>query len=80
MQSAFAMHDPHRFKVFIYALSASDNSVYRQRIERQSGTFRDVTSWNTDRITEQIVKDGIHICELYMAIILNDVKFLISKQ
>lgn len=63
MQSAFAMHNPSQFRVFIYALSVSDDSIYRNRIQGQSRAFRDVSSWSTHQIAQQIVADGIHICE-----------------
>ncbi|EGS17318.1 transferase-like protein [Thermochaetoides thermophila DSM 1495] len=61
MQSVFGMHNPRRVKAFCYATSPSDNSIHRQQIEREAPVFRDVSSWSSERLVEQIVKDKIHI-------------------
>lgn len=61
MQSVFGFHDQSRAKAFCYATTASDKSVHRQQIEREAPVFRDVSSWSSDNLVEQIVKDGIHI-------------------
>ena len=61
MQSVFGMHDPYRAKAYCYATTASDNSVHRQQIEREAPVFRDVSSWPTDKLVQQILQDGIHI-------------------
>lgn len=58
--SAIRMHS-HRFRVFAYALSDSDSSRYRRSIEEGVEVFRNVTSWTTEQIVDQILKDGIHI-------------------
>jgi hypothetical protein len=61
MQSVFGFHDLSRAKAFCYATTGSDKSVHRQQIEREAPVFRDVSTWTSDRVVEQIVKDGIHI-------------------
>ncbi|KAK0652897.1 glycosyltransferase family 41 protein [Cercophora newfieldiana] len=61
MQSVFGFHNQARVKAFCYATTAGDKSVHRQQIERESPVFRDVSTWTSDRLVDQIVKDGIHI-------------------
>lgn len=61
MQSVFGFHDQKRVKAFCYATTASDRSVHRQQIEREAPVFRDVSSWSSDKLVDQIVADGIHI-------------------
>ncbi|KAK4169168.1 glycosyl transferase family 41-domain-containing protein [Cladorrhinum sp. PSN259] len=61
MQSVFGFHNPGRVRAFCYATTASDKSVHRQQIEREAPVFRDVSSWTSDKLVDQIVADGIHI-------------------
>ncbi|KAF4121769.1 UDP-N-acetylglucosaminyltransferase [Geosmithia morbida] len=61
MQSVFGLHDPARVHAICYATAASDNSIYRQKIEREAPVFRDVSTWSPDRLVQQIVEDDIHI-------------------
>lgn len=61
MQSVFGLHNPQRARAFCYATTASDKSTYRQKIEKEAPTFRDVSNWPPDRLVEQIIKDNIHI-------------------
>lgn len=61
MQSVFGFHDPTRAKAFCYATTASDKSSHREQIEREAPVFRDVSSWSTESIVDQIVQDEIHI-------------------
>lgn len=61
MQSVFGMHDDKRVEAYCYATTAGDNSVHRQQIEAEAPHFRDVSSWSTEILVNQIVKDGIHI-------------------
>jgi hypothetical protein len=61
MQSVFGFHDQSRVRAFCYATTASDKSIHRQQIEREAPVFRDVSTWTSDRLVDQIVKDGIHI-------------------
>ena len=66
MQSVFGLHDRSRFKIYSYSLSPSDHSLFRQKIEKESDVFLDVSSWTTKEIVEQIaLVDQIHIlCNL----------------
>lgn len=61
MQSVFGMHDSSRAKAFCYATTASDGSMHREQIERESPVFHDVSNWSTERLVDQIVKDEIHV-------------------
>lgn len=61
MQSVFGFHDQSKAKAFCYATTASDKSVHRQQIERETPVFRDVSNWSSEKLVEQIVKDDIHI-------------------
>ncbi|KAJ1976858.1 hypothetical protein H4R35_002525 [Dimargaris xerosporica] len=61
MQSVFGFHDRTRFKVYCYATTASDNSPYREKIQREVEVFMDVSTWSTQAIVEQVVRDNIHI-------------------
>lgn len=66
MQSVFGLHDRHRFRVYCYSLSPSDNSPYRSKIEAGADVFIDVSSWQLRDIVERIALiDKIHIlCNL----------------
>lgn len=61
MQSVFGFHDKTKFDVYCYATTTSDNSPYRQKIERESEHFYDVSSWTNQQVVEKILEDGIHI-------------------
>ncbi|KAI5291351.1 hypothetical protein KEM54_005251 [Ascosphaera aggregata] len=61
MQSVFGLHNPFRVKAFCYATTPGDGSIHRKQIEREAPVFRDVSSWSTDKLVQQIVNDGIHI-------------------
>ncbi|RCI06408.1 hypothetical protein CU098_011342 [Rhizopus stolonifer] len=61
MQSVFGFHDKSKYDVHCYATTSSDNSPYRQKIEREAEHFLDVSSWSNQQIVEKILKDGIHI-------------------
>ncbi|KAK4228239.1 glycosyl transferase family 41-domain-containing protein [Podospora fimiseda] len=61
MQSVFGFHNPGKVRAFCYATTASDKSIHRQQIEREAPVFRDVSSWTSDKLVDQIVADGIHI-------------------
>lgn len=66
MQSVFGMHresSKSEFPVYgiCYATTTSDNSVYRQKIEREAHKFVDVSGWSTQAIVERIVADGVHV-------------------
>lgn len=61
MGSVFGLHDRSRIEVFCYALSPSDGSEWRQRIERDAEHFVDVSSWGVADIAARISADGIHV-------------------
>lgn len=61
MQSVFGLHNRSRVKAFCYASTPSDNSIHRQKIEREAPVFRDVNGWSADKLVQQIVQDGVHI-------------------
>lgn len=61
MQSVFGLHNKARVKAYCYATTASDNTVHRQQIERESPVFYDASTWSAERLVTQIVNDGIHI-------------------
>ena len=48
-------------EIFCYALSPSDNSEWRQRIEREAEHFLDVSSWSVPDIAGKISADAIHV-------------------
>ena len=48
-------------EIFCYALSPSDNSEWRQRIEREAEHFLDVSAWSVPDIAGKISADAIHI-------------------
>jgi hypothetical protein len=61
MQSVFGLHDRTRVRAICYATTASDGSVYRQQIERETPVFRDVSGWSSKQVVDQIIRDEIHI-------------------
>ncbi|KLO14446.1 hypothetical protein SCHPADRAFT_826424 [Schizopora paradoxa] len=61
MQSVFGFHNRERFHIYAYAITASDGSIYHKKIESDTESFRDVSSWSTQEVVEQIIRDEIHI-------------------
>lgn len=61
MGSVFTLHDRSRVEVFCYALSPSDGSEWRQRIERDAEHFVDVSAWGVAEIATRIAADGIQV-------------------
>ena len=61
MQSVFGLHDPSKVRAMCYATTASDGSVHRKQIERESSVFHDCSTWSTERLVNQVVEDRIHI-------------------
>lgn len=61
MGSVFGGHDRLRVEVFCYALSASDRSEWRTRIETEAEHFLDVSAWPTADIARRISADGVHV-------------------
>lgn len=48
-------------EVFCYALSPSDNSEWRCRIESEAEHFIDVSAWGIPDIARRISADGIQV-------------------
>jgi protein O-GlcNAc transferase len=48
-------------EVFCYALSPSDGSEWRLRIEAEAEHFLDVSAWAVPDIARKISADGIHV-------------------
>ncbi|CAD7702322.1 unnamed protein product [Ostreobium quekettii] len=61
MGSVFGLHDRGKVEVFCYALSPSDGSEWRQKIETEAENFLDVSSWSVVDIAMKISSDGIQI-------------------
>lgn len=61
MQSVFGFHDKSRFEVFCYALTPSDSSQWRRKIESEVEHFKDVSGLMNDDAARLIHNDGIHI-------------------
>ncbi|GAB2295664.1 hypothetical protein Dimus_029818 [Dionaea muscipula] len=61
MGSVFGMHDRENVEVFCYALSPSDGSEWRQRIQSEVEHFLDVSSMSSDMIAKLINDNKIQI-------------------
>lgn len=61
MQSVFSFHDKDKFKIHLYALTPSDDSIFRKNIEVSGDQFLDVSQWSNKAFVERIVQDQIHI-------------------
>ncbi|OAD69895.1 glycosyltransferase family 41 protein, partial [Phycomyces blakesleeanus NRRL 1555(-)] len=61
MQSVFGFHDKTHYEIICYATTPSDNSPYRQKIEREAEQFLNVSTWSNQQVVERIVADGIHV-------------------
>lgn len=61
MQSVFAMHDRGKYEVTCYALSASDQSLYRLKIESEVEYFKDISLLHPIDAAQLIYNDGINI-------------------
>lgn len=61
MQSVFGFHDVSKAKAFCYATTPSDHSVHREQIEREAPVFHDASSWPSELLIGQILRDQIHI-------------------
>lgn len=61
MSSVFGMHDSSAVEVFCYALSPSDQSEWRVKIEREVPHFTDVSAWSVPAIAQRISADRIQV-------------------
>jgi len=61
MQSVFGFHDKKKFEVICYALSPSDQSVWRQKIESEVENFKDISQLQNGDAARLIQSDNIDI-------------------
>lgn len=66
MQSIPGFHDRNRIELFCYSLCPDDNSIYRQKLERETEHFVDLSNVGQVRgfyreCADRIYADGIHI-------------------
>lgn len=61
MQSVFGMHDQLKYKVTCYALSPSDQSVWRRKIEQEVECFKDISALSHGDAARLIHHDGVHV-------------------
>ncbi len=60
-QSIFGLHDLTKVEVFCYALTKSDGSSYRLKIEKDAEHFYDVSQLHASEIAQLIHNDHIHV-------------------
>ncbi len=60
-QSVYGLHRGANVECFCYALTPSDNSAWRQRIEEEAENFRDISGMNAQLSAQTIANDGIHV-------------------
>lgn len=61
MQSVFGMHDRSNIKVTCYALTPSDMSTWRKRIEGDAECLRDISQLPNEQAARLIFDDGVHV-------------------
>mmetsp|Transcript_31787 Transcript_31787/g.59752 ORF Transcript_31787/g.59752 Transcript_31787/m.59752 type:complete len:980 (-) Transcript_31787:480-3419(-) len=61
MGSVWGMHDRERLEIFVFALSPPDGSPWRQRAERETEHFMDVSALSVPQLAHQIQALGIQI-------------------
>lgn len=61
LQGLFGLHDRRDFEVFAYSLGGPDNSIYRQRIVRDSDHFIELGPLSLTDSARRIHQDGIHL-------------------
>eukprot|EP00887_Chlorella_sp_A99_P007691 scaffold20.g7691.t1 len=61
MGSVFGMHNRSKVEVFCYALTPSDGSEWRQRIEEEADAFLDVSAWPAHQVAQRISQDGVQV-------------------
>ena len=62
MGSVFQLHDRSEVEVTAYAISASDGTAWRRRIEGTVENFVDVSSLSPYAVARKISDSGAHIC------------------
>ncbi len=61
IQSLFALHDRAHFDVTCYALTSSDQSSWRHKIENEVETFKDLSLLHPADAAQLIANDNVHI-------------------
>jgi len=61
IQGLFSRHDRDRVEVFAYSIGKNDHSAFRQRIESDVDTFRELRSLGNIEAAQRIYEDGIDI-------------------
>ncbi len=62
MQSIPGMHDRSRVEVFCYAISPSDDTNFRTKLERETEHFVDLSKvTDNGKAADRIADDGVHI-------------------
>lgn len=61
MQSIPGMHDKTRFEIFCYALTPSDNSSFRKKLETETEHFVDLSNTTNEAAADTINENGIDI-------------------
>jgi protein O-GlcNAc transferase len=61
MQSVFGSHDRSKFQVTCYALTPSDQSPWRDKIEAEVEHFKDISSLTAGEAAQLIHADKVHI-------------------
>ena len=61
MSSVFGMHNTAKFEVYCYALSPSDRSHWRLKIEEDAEHFTEIGHLHASEAAQVINNDGIHI-------------------
>lgn len=61
MQSVFGLHDRRRFRVTCYALSPSDASAWRRRVEAEAEGFKDVSRLGHGDAARLVAADGVDV-------------------
>jgi protein O-GlcNAc transferase len=60
-QSIYGLHDRNKFEVTCYALSPTDMSSWRSKIESEVDHFKDISPLSIGDAAQQIFNDGIHV-------------------
>ena len=61
IQGLFSRHDRAGFEVFAYSIGKNDHSAYRQRVETDVDTFRELRPLSPVEAARRIYQDGIDI-------------------
>ena len=59
--AVFGFHDRSKFEIFCYALTPSDSSTWRKKIEDEAEHFKDISGLHSGDAAQLIFTDNIHI-------------------